>query len=87
MLSRADQIPLVPLIILSSFTALRSVRVRGEPAYWLDQHPAVSFLEEYAVLVLAHSITLAPKNQRSFRELVGSSECFPGQYRRGAAAT
>lgn len=27
--------------------------------------------------------TLAPKNQRSFRELVGSSECFPGQYRRG----
>jgi hypothetical protein len=37
------------------------------------------------VLILTHSTILIPKNQRSFHELVGSSECFPGQYRRGAA--
>jgi hypothetical protein len=29
---------------------------------------------------------MAPKNHRSFRELVGSSECFPGQYRRDVEA-
>jgi hypothetical protein len=75
------------LIILSSFTALRSVRARGEPAYWLNRHPALSFPEEYAVLVLTHPTSLAPKNQRSVLELVGSSECFPGQYRRGAETT
>jgi hypothetical protein len=82
-LSWADQIPLVPLVILSSFTAFRSVRVSGEPAYWLNPHPAVSFFEEFAVFVLTHSTSLVPKNQRSFRKLVGSSECFPGQYRLG----
>jgi hypothetical protein len=48
---------------------------------WFSQHPAVSFFKEYAVLVLERPTGVAPKNHRSFRELVGSLECFPGQYR------
>jgi hypothetical protein len=86
MLSWADQIPLVPLIILSSFTALRSVRPLEEPAHWFRQHPAVSFFKECAVFALEEPTSMAPKNHRSFRELVGSSECFPGQYRRDVEA-
>jgi len=84
MLSWADQIPLVPLIILSSFTTLRSFRTSEEPAHWFRQHPAVSFSKEFAVLVPEEPTSMAPKNHRSFHELVGSLECFPGQYRRGA---
>jgi hypothetical protein len=49
--------------------------------------PLFPLVQEFAVLILMHPTSLAPKNQRSFHELVGSSECFPGQYRRGAAAT
>jgi len=83
MLSRADQIPLLPLIILSSFTVLRSVQLPKEPAHWFRQHPAISFSKEFAVLVLERPTSMAPKSHRSFHELVGSLECFPGQYRRG----
>jgi hypothetical protein len=56
--------------------------MHGEPECWLNRHPAVSFFQEFAVLVLTHPTNLAPQNQRSFRELIGSSECFPGQYHR-----
>jgi len=33
----------VPLIILSSFTALQSIRLPMERAYWFCPHPALSF--------------------------------------------
>jgi hypothetical protein len=34
----------VPLIILSSFTALRSLQLPTKQAYWFRLHPAVSFI-------------------------------------------
>jgi len=86
MLSRADQIPLVPLIILSSFTVLRSFQLPKEPAHWFRQHPAISFFKESAVLVLERPTGVAPKSHRSFHELVGSLEYFPGQHHHGAEA-